>query len=52
MQHVRDFLEEIDPSLVYSIGPILDPFGPTKSDPTMDVSIVSKISFCLRVSGR
>ncbi len=38
MQHVRDFLEDIDPSLEYTILPILDPFGPTKADPTMDVS--------------
>ncbi|XP_039964772.1 bifunctional coenzyme A synthase isoform X1 [Bactrocera tryoni] len=38
---MRDFLTEIDASLQYEIVPINDPFGPTKSDPNMDMIVVS-----------
>ncbi|CAG0914400.1 unnamed protein product [Notodromas monacha] len=42
MQHVRDFLEDIDPSLTYSVVPIVDPMGPTKTDTTMNAIVVSE----------
>lgn len=42
IKEVKDFLSEIDPTLKYDIVPISDPFGPTKSDPDMDMIIVSK----------
>jgi hypothetical protein len=35
---VEDFLQDIDPTLQYQIVPISDPFGPTKEDPTFEVS--------------
>ena len=35
---VEDFLQDIDPTLQYHIVPISDPFGPTKEDPTFEVS--------------
>jgi phosphopantetheine adenylyltransferase len=35
---VEDFLQDIDPSLQYHIVLINDPFGPTKGDPTFQVS--------------
>lgn len=42
IKEVEDFLNEIDPTLNYEIVPISDPFGPTKSDPDMDMILVSK----------
>jgi phosphopantetheine adenylyltransferase len=41
MSSVEDFLHDIDPSLQYHIVPISaisDPFGPTKEDPSLEVS--------------
>jgi hypothetical protein len=38
MSSVEDFLRDIDPSLQYHIVPISDRFGPTKEDPTFEVS--------------
>ncbi|XP_053673226.1 bifunctional coenzyme A synthase [Anopheles nili] len=38
---VKEFLEEIDASLRYEVVPILDPFGPTATDPNMDLIVVS-----------
>lgn len=37
IKHVTDFLMSVDNSLKYEVVPIQDPFGPTKSDPVMDV---------------
>uniref|UniRef100_A0A182PN98 Bifunctional coenzyme A synthase n=1 Tax=Anopheles epiroticus TaxID=199890 RepID=A0A182PN98_9DIPT len=41
IDHVKEFLEDIDPSLRYEVVPILDPFGPTATDPDMDLIVVS-----------
>lgn len=41
MENVRNFLEEIEPSLEYHIVPINDMFGPTKDDPTFQMIVVS-----------
>uniref|UniRef100_A0A182Q6C1 Bifunctional coenzyme A synthase n=1 Tax=Anopheles farauti TaxID=69004 RepID=A0A182Q6C1_9DIPT len=41
IEHVRDFLEDIDDSLRYEVVPILDPFGPTATDANMDLIVVS-----------
>lgn len=38
IEHVKEFLEDVDPFLRYEVVPILDPFGPTATDPDMDVS--------------
>ncbi|XP_055625507.1 bifunctional coenzyme A synthase [Toxorhynchites rutilus septentrionalis] len=38
---VRDFLEEIDTTIRYEAVPIRDPFGPTATDPNMDLIVVS-----------
>ncbi|XP_055604599.1 bifunctional coenzyme A synthase [Uranotaenia lowii] len=38
---VRDFLESIDHTLQYEVVPISDPFGPTATDPNMDLIVVS-----------
>lgn len=37
MNDVREFLMAIDHTLTYEIVPISDPFGPTKTDPDIDV---------------
>lgn len=36
---VRNFLKAIDNTLTYEVVPIQDAFGPTQSDPDMDVRI-------------
>lgn len=41
IKDVREFLMAIDPTLTYEVVPIADAFGPTKSDPDLDVIIVS-----------
>lgn len=41
MKDVRDFLNDIDNTLIYEIVPIQDPFGPTASDPDLDLIVVS-----------
>ncbi|XP_065089191.1 bifunctional coenzyme A synthase [Ochlerotatus camptorhynchus] len=38
---VRAFLEDIDSTLQYEVVPISDPFGPTATDPNMDMIVVS-----------
>ncbi|XP_061399473.1 bifunctional coenzyme A synthase [Musca vetustissima] len=42
IEEVQKFLTEIDPTLSYEVVPIDDPFGPTKSDPNMDMIVVSE----------
>lgn len=41
MENVRNFLQEVEPSLEYHIAPINDMFGPTKDDPTFQMIVVS-----------
>lgn len=41
VEGVRKFLTDVCSSLNYNIVPIQDPFGPTKSDPTMNMIVVS-----------
>lgn len=40
---VREFLTDIDSTLLYEIVPIEDPFGPTRTDPDLEVSISTSI---------
>ncbi|KAK2579842.1 hypothetical protein KPH14_007527 [Odynerus spinipes] len=40
--NVKDFLEDVDPSLIYNVVPINDMYGPTKDDPTFDMLVVSE----------
>ena len=42
MSAVKDFLEDVDPSLTYEVVPISDMYGPTKDDPNMDLLVVSE----------
>lgn len=41
MNDVREFLNDIDNTLIYEIVPIQDPFGPTATDPDLDLIVVS-----------
>lgn len=41
MDDVRAFLNDIDCTLSYEIVPIQDPFGPTATDPDLDLIVVS-----------
>lgn len=41
MADVREFLNDIDSTLSYEIVPIQDPFGPTATDPDLDLIVVS-----------
>ncbi|XP_076062117.1 bifunctional Phosphopantetheine adenylyltransferase - Dephospho-CoA kinase [Oratosquilla oratoria] len=38
----KEFLHDIDSSLVYEVVPIPDPMGPTKHDPDMELIVVSE----------
>nr|ABF18183.1 possible dephospho-CoA kinase [Aedes aegypti] len=41
IEDVRAFLEDVDRTLRYEVVPISDPFGPTATDPNMDLIVVS-----------
>lgn len=41
MNDVREFLNDVDSTLIYEIVPIQDPFGPTATDPDLDLIVVS-----------
>ncbi|CRK99796.1 CLUMA_CG013104, isoform A [Clunio marinus] len=41
MDDVRAFLNDIDHTLTYEIVPIQDPFGPTATEPDLDLIVVS-----------
>ncbi|KAH8365592.1 hypothetical protein KR093_002424, partial [Drosophila rubida] len=41
IDELREFLLDIDDTLKYEIVPIDDPFGPTQSDPNLDMIVVS-----------
>lgn len=45
IKDVKEFLNDIDSTLQYDVVPIQDPFGPTKSDPDMDMIIVSSETY-------
>lgn len=38
---LKDFTEDVDPSIAYNIIPIDDMYGPTKHDPTFEMIVVS-----------
>ncbi|ETN66853.1 bifunctional coenzyme A synthase [Anopheles darlingi] len=38
---LEQLLQDIDPTLRYEVVPIVDPFGPTATDPNMDLIVVS-----------
>lgn len=38
---VKSFLEDVDATVEYNVVPITDMYGPTKSDPNLDMIVVS-----------
>ncbi|XP_046623301.1 bifunctional coenzyme A synthase [Neodiprion virginianus] len=42
IERVKEFLEDIDPSLAYDIVSINDMYGPTKDDPSFEMIVVSE----------
>lgn len=45
MADVRQFLQDIDDSLQYDVVAIQDAYGPTATDPNMDVSTFLKYTW-------
>ncbi|NXI50483.1 COASY synthase, partial [Chloroceryle aenea] len=39
---LREFLEDVKPSLVYDIVPLVDPYGPSVTDPDLQCLVVSE----------
>lgn len=39
---VREFLEDVDSSITYNVVPINDMYGPTKTDPMLEMIVVSQ----------
>lgn len=46
MSDVQEFMQDVDSTLMYQIVSINDPFGPTKTDPDMQVIIKSMLNIC------
>ncbi|KAM8819037.1 bifunctional coenzyme A synthase [Rhynchonycteris naso] len=42
VKHLSEFLVDIKPSLSFDIIPLLDPYGPTGSDPSLEFLVVSE----------
>lgn len=42
VEHLSEFLVDIKPSLTYDIIPLLDPYGPAGSDPSLEFLVVSE----------
>ncbi|XP_011379502.1 bifunctional coenzyme A synthase isoform X3 [Pteropus medius] len=42
VEHLSEFLVDIKPSLTYDIVPLLDPYGPAGSDPSLEFLVVSE----------
>lgn len=39
---LKDFVEDVDPCILYNIVPISDMYGPTKNDPNFEMIVVSE----------
>ncbi|XP_029158217.1 bifunctional coenzyme A synthase [Nylanderia fulva] len=39
---IKEFLEDVDPSIMHNVVPINDMYGPTKEDPTLEMIVVSE----------
>lgn len=45
VDHLSEFLVDIKPSLTFDIVPLLDPYGPAGSDPTLEFLVVSEETY-------
>ncbi|KAM5309532.1 bifunctional coenzyme A synthase isoform 2-T2 [Glossophaga mutica] len=45
VEHLSEFLVDIKPSLTFDIIPLLDPYGPAGSDPSLEFLVVSEETY-------
>nr|XP_048306616.1 bifunctional coenzyme A synthase isoform X1 [Myodes glareolus] len=45
VDHLSEFLVDVKPSLTFDIVPLLDPYGPAGSDPTLEFLVVSEETY-------
>lgn len=45
VQHLSEFLVDVKPSLAFDIVPLLDPYGPAGSDPSLEFLVVSEETY-------
>lgn len=45
VEHLTEFLVDIKPSLTFELIPLLDPYGPAGSDPTLEFLVVSEETY-------
>ncbi|XP_051014611.1 bifunctional coenzyme A synthase isoform X3 [Acomys russatus] len=45
VEHLSEFLVDVKPSLTFDIVPLLDPYGPAGTDPTLDFLVVSEETY-------
>nr|XP_020020721.1 bifunctional coenzyme A synthase isoform X1 [Castor canadensis] len=45
VEHLSEFLVDIKPSLAFDIIPLLDPYGPAGSDPSLEFLVVSEETY-------
>lgn len=45
VEHLNEFLVDIKPSLTFELTPLLDPYGPAGSDPTLEFLVVSEETY-------
>uniref|UniRef100_A0A8C3WVZ1 Bifunctional coenzyme A synthase n=1 Tax=Catagonus wagneri TaxID=51154 RepID=A0A8C3WVZ1_9CETA len=45
VEHLSEFLVDIKPSLTFDIIPLLDPYGPAASDPSLEFLVVSEETY-------
>nr|XP_009250010.2 bifunctional coenzyme A synthase isoform X2 [Pongo abelii] len=46
VEHLSEFLVDIKPSLTFDVIPLLDPYGPAGSDPSLEFLVVSEETYC------
>ncbi|ELW54980.1 Bifunctional coenzyme A synthase [Tupaia chinensis] len=45
VEHLSEFLVDIKPSLTFDVVPLLDPYGPAGSDPSLEFLVVSEETY-------
>ncbi|XP_055475969.1 bifunctional coenzyme A synthase isoform X1 [Psammomys obesus] len=45
VEHLNEFLVDVKPSLTFDINPLLDPYGPAGSDPTLEFLVISEETY-------
>lgn len=45
VEHLNEFLVDVKPSLTFDIVPLLDPYGPAGTDPTLEFLVISEETY-------